>query len=376
MKIAVVTNGFLPMTGGGEFVVHHLANQWVLQGHDVCVFNAFTHEKTHPEALYSVIKYPIFRGATRFGYHRTPWRQTSTWFLNKALNKFNPDYISGHFSIPVAFYLAQLLPKRPWTITSHGADIVANNVSSQRDKYNIDTIMAQALNKAKSVIAISNSAKKNLTDIGVRSEKIRLISNGVDAGRFQSQSELSIRSKLSIPVSSKIILTVARNYPEKNIEYGLAAVSIVKTMYPDIHYLIVGGGTHKLKPKIAELGLENTVTTCEGLAGNDLVAAYQQATVFLLTSHFECCPLVILEAMATGLPQVATKVEGNIDLIEDGKTGFLVDKEKPADAAEAIANLLNDAALNDHMRQENLKRAPGYDWGDVATRYLHAAGMI
>lgn len=77
MKIALVTNTFLPIIGGGEFVVHHLANHWIKRGHEVCVFNSLTNEVAHPEALYSVKRYKIMRGSTRFGYHRFPWLNVS-----------------------------------------------------------------------------------------------------------------------------------------------------------------------------------------------------------------------------------------------------------------------------------------------------------
>ena len=70
MKIALITTSFLPAIGGAEFVVHHLAQQWSLQGHNVCVFNSLTDEIYHPDANYSVKKYRLIRGGKRFGFHR------------------------------------------------------------------------------------------------------------------------------------------------------------------------------------------------------------------------------------------------------------------------------------------------------------------
>ena len=87
MRIALVTESFLPRLGGAEFVVHHLANQWAAQGHDVCVFNTHTAQATHTEALYRVRRFAVWRGAERFGYHRFPWLHASTRSLNRALQR-------------------------------------------------------------------------------------------------------------------------------------------------------------------------------------------------------------------------------------------------------------------------------------------------
>lgn len=370
MRIALVTNGFLPLTGGGEFVVHHLANQWSKLGHEVYVFNSYTDKATHPEALYKVKRYRIMRGATRFGYHRTPWLNVSVQSLNRLINDFNPDFISGHFAIPVAFYLANLKPKRKWIITSHGADVVANLPDSQRKRYDIDRLLGKVLNDATGVVSISQIAQKSLEELGVNKTKINYIPNGVEIDRFKSHNGCDFRQLNKIPVDSKYILTIARNSAQKNLLLGVRAFAEIVRSHQNLYYVIAGSGTKNLTPYINECGIQNKIIIRELLVGDELIAAYQQAALFLSTSVWEFCPLVILESMAAGLPQVATNVPGSNELILDGETGILVESNDHLNMANAIAVILENNALREKMREANLQKAKSYSWDYISNKYL------
>ena len=375
MKIALVTNGFLPITGGGEFVVHHLANQWVKQGHEVCVFNSITNEATHPEALYKVKRYTIMRGATRFGYHRFPWVNITSRSLNKLINEFNPDFISGHFAIPVAFYLANLKPTRNWMITSHGADVVSGLPDSQRNHYHIDDLLGTVLNKASTVISISKSAQESIEQLGILKSKIKYIPNGVDFDNFSIKADINFRKQNNIPSDAKIILTIARNAAQKNLILGIKAFAEVTKNFPNLYYVIAGPGTTKLVSQIKKYELQEKVITHERLMGDELMAAYQQADIFLSTSYWEFCPLVILESLAAGLPLIATNVPGNIDLIEDGVNGILTESDNYIQIAQAITKLLSDPLLQQSMNKTNIMKARSYNWDHISRMYLDLFAM-
>ena len=361
MKIALVTNCFLPQVGGVEFVVHHLANQWAGQGHEVCVFNSLADKAVHPEALYKVKRYAILRGATRFGYHSFPWLNISVRSLSKLINDYNPDFISGHVTVPVAFYLANLKPMREWIITGHNSGLT---------RYKFDLELARALNAARSVVAISKKQKDNLLAIGVAASKIVIIQNGADLERLQSPVSVDIRKLFGIRSDKKLVLTVGSNKPQKNFQLGLQVFAEIVKINRDAHYLIVGKGTSALRESIRRFGISDNVTVCEGLAGDCLVGAYQQSCVFLSTSFWESCPLVILESMASGLPQIATDVQGNRDLIDDGVTGLLIELNNPQAMARAAVSLLDNAELRMRMGENNLQKAKEFSWQKVSRRYL------
>ena len=88
MKIALVSPTFLPAVGGAQFVVHCLAQEWAKQGHEVRVFNWVTDEVAHPDALYSVRRFRLLRGAPRFGYHRFPFSWYTVSDLNRLMREF------------------------------------------------------------------------------------------------------------------------------------------------------------------------------------------------------------------------------------------------------------------------------------------------
>lgn len=370
LKIALVTNMFLPHFGGGEFVVHHLANNWQTQGHEVCVFNSLTAVTSHAKALYQVKRYKILRGATRFGYHTFPWLNVSTRSLNNMINDFNPDFISGHFAIPVAFYLEKMKPPRNWIVTCHGADVVVGLIGSKREKYCIDRLLGSALNKATAVVSISKIAKESIEQLGVIESKIKYIPNGVDTDSFSKKVGTNFKYIHNIPIDSKFILTIGRNSAEKNLLLGIKAFSEIAESFPDLYYVIAGVGTKNLTSHIEGFGLQNRIIVIERLMGDELIAAYQQAHIFLLPSLCEFCPLVVLESMAAGLPLIATNVPGNIDLIEGGVNGILVKSGDHLQMANAIIKLLDDSLLCQSIKRANVEKAKLYSWDYISKKYL------
>ncbi|RNC70386.1 MAG: glycosyltransferase family 1 protein [Desulfuromonadales bacterium] len=370
MKIALVTACFLPNAGGGEYVVHYLANEWAKHGHEVCVFNFFTDKVTHPEALYNVKKYTIMRGATRFGYHRFPWLQVSVRSLNKLINEFDPDFISGHFSIPVAFYLSKLNPKRRWSITSHGADVVIDFVDSQRDKQKCDTRLLADMNQAAAVISISQNAQYSLESLGIEKSRIRYIPNGVDILKFAKPVATDYRAKYGLGAYTKFVVTIARNSKQKNLELGIKAFKIIAEKNPDIHYLMVGYETGSFQTLVDIYGLTGRVTLLDAVFGDELIWLFQNASVFLSTSVWEFCPLVILEAMAAGLPQVATNVPGTMDIVVHGETGLLVSLNNEIQMAAAVLKIIDDPEYHAQLRSNNLMKAQHYSWDSISRKYL------
>jgi len=370
MRIALVTESFLPRLGGAELVVHHLANRWAEQGHHVCVFNTCSAQATHAEALYDVRRFVVWRGAERFGYHRFPWLLVSTLSLKRALRQFNPDFISGHFAYPVSLYLARLKPECGFILTAHGPDVLRSVPDAVRDRYPIDALLGASMSQACAVVAISPTARQALEELKVAKLKIVDIPNGVTVERFRNTIRPQKPFPFDLPAGAELILTVGRNAPVKNLRFGLQVFAAIAGEFERLYYLLVGKGVSDLAPEVDRLGLGGRVLLQEQLLGDDLVGAYQRASVYLSISIAELCPLVILEAMAAGLPQVATDVSGNRDLVRNRITGFLVPPGDPARLASALRTLLHDPTLRAQMKQANLDESVQYDWEPISRRYL------
>jgi glycosyltransferase involved in cell wall biosynthesis len=369
MKIALVTSSFLPNVGGAELVVHHLANTWTKQGHNVWVINPNADKPTHPEAKYKTLKYTFLRGSSRFGFHKFPFCQYAVWGIKKCLDRIEPDFISAHFAFPTGYFLSLIRPRIGYVVTAHGSDITTNSWSF-RTIYNCDTQILQALERSNYAIAISEQAAEIFREIGLNKNKIVNIPNGVELERFVTMPGVDIRDKFNIGKDELLVLSIGRNAEAKNYALGLKAFKLFWERFSRARYLMLGRNITDLTEEIARLKIMHRVILCEDLQGEELIAAYQQADIFFSCSKQEMFPLVTLEAMASGLPIVVTNVGGNQQLAENGKNGFIVGSRDVVGMADALFNIAADASLRRHMSGNSRMIVQDYSWESVSKRYL------
>jgi len=189
-------------------------------------------------------------------------------------------------------------------------------------------------------------------------EKISVVYPGVDLSRYGASSgDSSIADSLGIPRNARVVGIVANFRPVKDLPLFLKAARIVSSEVPDAVFLLVGRGQLRadLDRLAAELGMREKVFF-SGECG-DVPDYLARMAIGCLTSESEGLPNAILEYMAAGLPVVATDVGGIPELVDHGKTGFLV-RERSAEAvAEPIIRLLRDEGLRTAMGQAGLSRA-------------------
>jgi glycosyltransferase involved in cell wall biosynthesis len=179
--------------------------------------------------------------------------------------------------------------------------------------------------------------------------KVFLIPNGVDVTRFcpNPTARQAVRRDLRIHADVPIFGIVAALRPEKNHLLFLRAAQLTRQIVPDARFLIVGDGPQReqIQVAVAGAGLQD----CVQLLGNrsdvpDVLAAMD---AFVLTSHMEANPVSILEAMATGLPVIATRVGSIHETVREQETGYLV---APGDA-DALARHLCHLARHPEVAQ-------------------------
>jgi len=207
-------------------------------------------------------------------------------------------------------------------------------------------LMAWTLRRrSKRVIAVSESARRHvLAKAGLRKRHTATIHNGIDLTPYLAAGATArarIRSEFDIPPEAEVIATVAVLRKPKGIEYMLEALVPLVESHPGLHYLIVGDGAHRtaLESKTAQLELGRSVH----FAGqrSDVADMLAAADVFVLPSLTEALPTVLIEAMAVGLPVVATSVGGIPEIVEPGNTGLLVAPATPNELADAVGRLLD-----------------------------------
>ena len=182
---------------------------------------------------------------------------------------------------------------------------------------------------------------------GFPAEKVHVIPNGVDVDRFQQDTIAgnAIREELQIPVDAPVCGIVAALRPEKNHDMFLNGAAKILTSLPDARFLIVGDGPER--QRLEELATSLNITDSVHFLGTrqDIPAVLAATNVMLLTSKMEANPVSILEALATEVPVVATRVGSVPTTVIDDETGFLV---PPGDAdalAEQVSKLLHDPQL-------------------------------
>lgn len=183
-------------------------------------------------------------------------------------------------------------------------------------------------------LAVSDFVARGLTDLGVNPARISIVHNGVSVAADTIPSTTRATGRHSIA-------TVARLVEQKG---HLVLLEALKEL-PDVSLVIAGDGPLRasLEAITREWGLDDRVLFLGEV--DDVPAVLAQAEIFVLTSFNEGLPLAVLEAMAAGLPVVATRVGGTPELVTPGENGVLVDPGDPIGTRSAIRALLDDADL-------------------------------
>ena len=209
----------------------------------------------------------------------------------------------------------------------------------------------------------------SISTAGLSPKKIVVIPNGVDAARFPAAGPADL-SAFGIPPGSQVVLTVGRLDRQKGLHDLIAAAALVVSKHPQAHFLLVGEGPERaaLERSIREKGLTDRVH----LAGwrSDIPELLAAGYALALSSLWEGMANVILEAMAAGLPVVATRVEGTLEIVRESETGLLVPPQSPPALAAALELLLSDRVRAKSMGQAGRARVTAeLSWEKMVARY-------
>jgi D-inositol-3-phosphate glycosyltransferase len=209
---------------------------------------------------------------------------------------------------------------------------------------------------------------------GATPAKTSVIPLGVDLGRFQPQDKQAARNALGLE-DERIVLFVGRIEPLKGIDILINAVAMLDRDV-DCSVLIVGGdeSTHTQIARLQELarqrGISHRVNFINAVAHEKLPLYYSAADICVVPSHYESFGLVAVEAMASGLPVVASRVGGLIGTVKDGETGYLVPWLCPEPFAERIELLLDNEPLRRSLGAAAREEVARYRWENVAAGVL------
>jgi len=225
----------------------------------------------------------------------------------------------------------------------------------------IDRLLAV---RSDAVVANAEAVRAACVARGIPARKIRVIRNGIEVSRYSTACDREYRRELGIPSRSPVVGFVGRLVPEKGVEDLISAARLVRNEIPRAIFLIGGEGPDRERLERLAAGEPNIRFL--GRVG-EIERFYAALDVFVLPSLWEGLPLVVLEAMASATPVVATDVGGTAEAVRNGECGFIVPARSWRPLAEAIVKLLRSSTLRKEM---------GTRGREVVSREYECARMV
>ncbi|NVJ98145.1 MAG: glycosyltransferase [Alphaproteobacteria bacterium] len=307
------------------------------------------------------VHHPRFGVIPKIGARLTPW------FLYRAMLKsvrkiiaagFEADVIDAHYLYPDGVAASMLGKKlnKPVVLTARGSD-----VSEIAQMPGFRERIVSACEDAAHIVTVSNSLKAQLEEMGVETE-ITTLRNGVDTDRF-AFSPRQQGGRFKLVFAGWLI-------PRKRVDLVLKAAAILG----DVEVDIVGRGPEEeaLRQLVKKLGLGNSVRFLGLVPPERMPAVLGDADVLVLPSEREGWANVLLEAMATGTPVVASAVDGALDLVKDQKAGRLVAEQ----TGEAYANAVASIRGASYSRADVRAYAEAFDWKETSLGQAKIFGRV
>lgn len=362
----------LGLGGGSECVAYELHRAWLALGIDARALTSGATEPEPKQGISFIASWLTVRG------RRARWRHMATIFAvplftllatwrayrtrgNKIVLSHG-DSLIGDVCVMHAVNRASLAEKRRagyygWLLNP------SNLWVTWRDWWMLRG------GRYRRIVAISERVRTQLKKhYGVADEKIVTIPNGINLARFDpanAGTRAEVRRSFGIPADVPLVLFVGSQFRLKGLEFAIRALAQMNTK---AFLLVVGGDAPATYKRLAEQ-LEVADRVVFAGARSDLPNIYPAADAFVLPTLYETFALVCLEAMASGLPVLASPVGGIEDYLVDGENGFLI-KRDAADIACRLDQVLNNAELHARLREGGLATAQNYSWEKIAKQYL------
>lgn len=369
MNIGIFTCNFSPLVNGLSISISRYAEHFRRLGHQVSIFAP--RYSGHREREPGVFRLPSLRVPT----HR---RYTLPLPISPRLNKVIQDleldilhaqhpFLLGPWALNLARRLGLPLVFTYHTLYEHYAHYVPL-LQPLAAKLALKKAVEFA-NQADLVIAPTWWVRGLLLNLGIH-VPIEVVPTGVELPD-EIEDPASLRAHLALEPEARVLLYLGRLAKEKNLVLLLHAFHLIAKAVPQALLLLVGEGDARkeLETLAQELGLERSVRFVGVIPHARVWGFYRLAQAFLFPSITEAQGLVILEAMAVGVPVVAIKDTAAEDFIEDGQDGFLVEEAVEA-FAEAAIRLLGDEGLRSVMGQRAQRKAGRFTAKASAERML------
>jgi L-malate glycosyltransferase len=270
--------------------------------------------------------------------------------LTRVLRQYRPDLIHAHdpHAVSVAAMALSTMSgnRQPALVIARRVDFHLKNNALSRWKYK----------QVDAAICSSHAIRAMVVEDGIAEDRAFTVYEGVQVERIASHPATDVHQALWLPAGASVVGNIAALVTHKGQRFLIDAAPAIVRAHPDTQILIFGEGELRpsLQRQIHQLGLDHHVH----LVGfrPDILSLLKSLDVFVMSSITEGLGTSILDAMAASKPVVGTRAGGIPEVVEDGVTGLLVPTHNPQALADAIVQLLRDAALRRRMGEAGLAR--------------------
>ena len=275
--------------------------------------------------------------------------------VKRILKEYKPDIVHAHYASSYGL-IGALSGFHPYIISMWGSDVYGF------PNYSFLHMRILKFNLSKADKLLSTGIKMKTEAEKYTKKEILVTPFGIDVNKFKATDVTTIFEKDNIVIGT--IKTLEKIY---GIEYLIKAFKIVKTKLPDkkIKLLLVGEGTQrkKLENMAIELNLLSDILFTGYVNNNEVEKYHNMLDVFVAVSLQESFGVSVLEASACGKPVIVSNVGGLPEVVDDGKTGIIVEKENPYQLADALIKLITNPNLRIEMGINGRKKVlEEYNW--------------
>lgn len=271
-------------------------------------------------------------------------------FLDTLVKNFKPGIIHAHTATPGGYPGLRLARKHrlPFVCSLRGSDI---NTYPYRERLTL-ALTCEVLRNSNGLTSVSEALKLEAEKLAAPQVPIEVIYNGCDSVFFTCRRALARhRQTLGISKNAKVLLFVGSIEKAKGVYELVSSFNAIYSRHPDIQLIMVGDGPDLAAiKKIAGEGPSRDAIRLPGsIANSEMPEWFGASDLFILPTHYEGLPNALLEAMASGLPVISTRVGGIPEAVRTGETGILVGRRDTAGLIEAMDYLIRNEGPSREM---------------------------
>ncbi|MTK65005.1 MAG: glycosyltransferase family 4 protein [Methanobacterium sp.] len=387
MKIGVITSAYPEHEDDPHGIfVHRLMREVSKQGHEVHVLAPYTGDKTdyqldgvHVQKFNYFYPKRFQKLAGRSGmidnvkegfFVKVQFLSFLLFNVINSCRKFR-DMDVVHVQWPIPNGLGVLFLKWiynvPYLSTVYGEEVYLSM------RYHVTYVLKFLLRGSSNIITISNATYEACLNIGLSESKLDIIPFGVDTSFYKPLSVIKDEESFQI-------LSVGYLIERKGFIYLISSIKEVLKEHKNIKLKIVGSGPQEqqIKDHISKLKLEDHVEIHGNITDEELLNMYNSSNLFILPSivdsqgNTEGLGVVLIEAMACGLPVIGSNIGGITDIIQDGENGLLVNQKDVFGLSKSIIKLIENPNLREKISLNGYKSVKAnFTWEVIAKQYDH-----